>query len=87
MSYKNTIGIIGVGHIGLPSVLGFAELGYNIIGVDEDKQKISNLLEGTPTIFEPNIAELLNKHLSTGLVSFTNNVAKTVKMVESLANN
>jgi len=84
MSYKNTIGIIGVGHVGLPTVLGFAELGYNVIGVDEDKEKISNLLDGKPSIFEPKIVELLNKHLSTGLISFTDNLAKAVKSCEVL---
>ena len=37
MAYKKNIGIIGVGHVGLPTALGFAELGYKVIGADEDK--------------------------------------------------
>ncbi|MFA0775548.1 MAG: hypothetical protein THHGLFOP_001229, partial [Candidatus Fervidibacter sp.] len=31
MSFR-TIGILGLGHVGLPTAVGFAELGYQVIG-------------------------------------------------------
>ena len=40
------IGIIGMGYVGLPLMLRFAEAGYKILGFDVDKNKIQKLLAG-----------------------------------------
>jgi len=37
------IGIIGLGYVGLPLLVEFAKKGFNVIGFDVDKQKISYL--------------------------------------------
>ena len=39
----STVGVIGLGYVGLPIVLRFSELGFNVIGFDVDKEKIFNL--------------------------------------------
>lgn len=41
-----TIGIIGMGYVGLPLMLRFAEAGYKILGFDVDQNKIQRLLAG-----------------------------------------
>jgi len=38
-----TIGIIGLGYVGLPLSIGFSEVGYKVIGFDIDDVKV-NLL-------------------------------------------
>jgi UDP-N-acetyl-D-glucosamine dehydrogenase len=40
------IGIIGLGYVGLPLTLRFAELGYNVIGFDIDERKVERLNAG-----------------------------------------
>lgn len=57
MSYKSNllkkindksavVGIIGLGYVGLPLALTFAEKGFNVIGFDNDEKKIPILLKG-----------------------------------------
>lgn len=40
------IGVIGLGYVGLPLALAFAEAGFQVIGVDVDDQKVQQLLNG-----------------------------------------
>ena len=35
--------VIGLGYIGLPLSLSFANCGFKVLGIDIDKQKIKNL--------------------------------------------
>ena len=37
------IAILGLGYVGLPLAVVFAEAGFNIIGIDPDKRKIDLL--------------------------------------------
>jgi UDP-N-acetyl-D-glucosamine dehydrogenase len=41
-----TIGIIGLGYVGLPLVLRYAEVGFNVLGFDNDQAKIDKLNSG-----------------------------------------
>lgn len=40
------IGIIGLGYVGLPLMLRFAEMGYRVIGIDVDERKNESLNQG-----------------------------------------
>ena len=37
------IGILGLGYIGLPLLLRYAEVGYKVIGIDIDQEKVDML--------------------------------------------
>ncbi len=54
---------IGLGYIGLPSALLFAEAGFNVLGVDINEEVIDNLNSGKSHINEPCINQLLIKNL------------------------
>jgi UDP-N-acetyl-D-glucosamine dehydrogenase len=41
-----SIGIVGLGYVGLPLAMEFAEAGYDVVGVDVDPQKITALRTG-----------------------------------------
>ncbi len=45
-SNKIKIGIVGLGYVGLPLLLGFGRKGLNVIGFDIDKKKINMLKLG-----------------------------------------
>ena len=38
------IGIIGLGYVGLPLAVGFAEAGIHVIGFDKNKHKVDKLV-------------------------------------------
>jgi UDP-N-acetyl-D-glucosamine dehydrogenase len=45
-SHEATIGVIGLGYVGLPLVLRFGEVGFRVIGFDVDGAKVEQLNEG-----------------------------------------
>src|ERR671918_1290721 len=40
------VGVIGMGYVGLPLALAFAEEGHDVVGLDADTRKIDALREG-----------------------------------------
>ena len=46
LSKEAKIGVMGLGYVGLPLALEFAQSGYKVIGFDVDKEKINALLNG-----------------------------------------
>ena len=43
LKIKITVGIVGLGYVGLPLALRFAEVGFNVIGYDKDNKKTIKL--------------------------------------------
>ena len=41
-----TIGVVGLGYVGLPLAVAFAEEGVDVVGLDTDPRKIDALAEG-----------------------------------------
>jgi UDPglucose 6-dehydrogenase len=48
-----------------------AELGYEVLGLELDPRKLAMLREGQAPVYEPGLAELLEKHVSSGRLRFT----------------
>ena len=71
------IAVLGMGHVGLPTALGFAELGWEVIGADDDAQKVQTLQQGKVTFYEPEMQPLLTRHLGKGF-RVTSDVGKAV---------
>ncbi|PSN90577.1 hypothetical protein B9Q03_06515, partial [Candidatus Marsarchaeota G2 archaeon OSP_D] len=40
------LGVVGLGYVGIVSSLGFAELGFNVVGVDVDTARVESLSKG-----------------------------------------
>jgi UDPglucose 6-dehydrogenase len=71
------IAVLGMGHVGLPTALGLAELGWEVIGADDDAEKVKVLQSGKVTFYEPEMQPLLTKHLGKGF-QVTSDVGKAV---------
>ncbi len=41
-----TIGIVGLGYVGLPLMLRYTEMGFKVLGIDIDAKKITSLMAG-----------------------------------------
>jgi UDPglucose 6-dehydrogenase len=65
------ITVIGVGYLGATHAVCMAALGYEVLGVDVDEQKIAGLRSGEVPFFEPGLQEKLVEAQSSGRLSFT----------------
>ncbi|WP_410514012.1 UDP-glucose/GDP-mannose dehydrogenase family protein [Paenibacillus sp. BR2-3] len=63
--------VIGTGYVGTTTALVFAEMGWNVTGLDTDSLKINQLKQGNLHFYEPGLEELLRKHMQSGHLQFT----------------
>lgn len=70
--------IIGTGYVGLPTGVGFAELGNTVVCVDKIAEKINKLNRGELTLYEDGLEELFRKNVASGGISFTLDMQEAV---------
>ena len=71
--------IIGTGYVGLVSGTCFAEVGHQVVCVDNDAAKVKMLQAGGIPIYEPGLEEMVKKNVAAGRLSFTNSTAEGVE--------
>jgi UDPglucose 6-dehydrogenase len=67
----STVAVVGIWHLGIVNCVGFAEQGYEVVGIELDAEKAASLQSGVPPLFEPGLEELMKKHLASGRLRFT----------------
>ena len=72
------ITVIGTGYVGLPTGVGLAELGNDVICLDIDEKKINMLKSGKVTIFEEGLEDLFQKNTANGKVKFSTSFAESI---------
>lgn len=70
------VAIIGTGYVGLPTGVGLAELGHQVVCIDQDPAKIAKLQAGEVTLYEDGLTELLDKNRQAGRISFTTSMTQ-----------
>ncbi len=73
------IAVFGLGHVGLPTALGLAELGWSVVGVDNDVDKANEIARGKPPFYEQGIEALLERHLDSGRFAVETDVALAMR--------
>ncbi len=73
------IAIIGTGYVGLPSGVGFAELGNEVVCIDKIAEKIEVLKAGRLTLWGEGRCELFKKNTASGRLKFTTSMREGVR--------
>jgi len=59
---ETSVGVVGLGYVGLPLALAFTRAGYDVFGVDIDKERISSLEQG-----ESYVTDVSNQEIQTAV--------------------
>ena len=76
------LSVIGTGYLGATHAVCMVELGYDVIGLDVDEEKIERLAKGEVPFFEPGLPELLSKHSSSGKLRFTTSYEEVAEFAD-----
>ncbi|KRF06533.1 nucleotide sugar dehydrogenase [Paenibacillus sp. Soil766] len=71
--------IMGMGYVGVTTGLVFAELGWQVTGLDTDTMKIQALSEGKLSFYEPGLDLLIKKHIASGKINFISSPEKGIR--------
>ncbi len=76
------ITIVGTGYVGLVTGACFAEVGHQVICVDNDQKKVAMLQAGGIPIYEPGLEEMVKKNVAAGRLRFTSSTPEGVQNSE-----
>jgi UDPglucose 6-dehydrogenase len=76
------ISVIGCGYLGATHAAGMAELGHEVVGVEADAEKLAQLAQGGVPFIEPGLPELLSKHVDSGRLRFTADIAEAAEFAD-----
>ena len=68
------LSIIGSGYVGLVTGACFADVGHNVICVDNDARKVESLQQGKVPIYEPGLEEIVHRNVSAQRLRFSSSI-------------
>src|SRR5271168_2340521 len=83
MSENIKIAVVGSGYVGLVAAVCFAEMGHDVICVDNDERKVAALQGGDSLIHENSLPELLEKYRNTK-VRFMSDLAEATRKCDAI---
>ena len=72
------LSIIGSGYVGLVTGACFADVGHNVICIDNDSRKVEALQAGKVPIYEPGLEEVIHRNVSAHRLRFTGSIKEGV---------
>ena len=66
-----TLSVVGCGYLGATHAACMSSLGFTVVGVDTDPEKVALLQSGKLPFYEPGLDTLLEQEMKTGRLSFT----------------
>ena len=73
------ISIIGSGYVGLVTGACFADVGHNVICIDNDEAKVRTLQAGRVPIYEPGLEEIIHRNVSAHRLRFSSSTREGVE--------
>jgi UDPglucose 6-dehydrogenase len=83
MSETIKIAVVGSGYVGLVAAVCFAEMGHDVICVDNDERKVAALQGGDTLIHENYLPELLERYRNTK-IRFMTDLAEATRECEAI---
>src|SRR6202011_2342859 len=83
MSQTVQIAVVGSGYVGLVAAVCFAEMGHDVICVDNDERKVAALQSGDTLIYEQNLPELLEKYRNVK-IRFMTDLAEATRECQAI---
>jgi len=72
------ISIIGSGYVGLVTGACFADVGHNVICIDNDARKVETLQAGKVPIYEPGLEKVIHRNVSARRLRFSGSIQEGV---------
>jgi UDP-N-acetyl-D-mannosaminuronic acid dehydrogenase len=79
VSPQRVISVIGLGRVGLPLALSFADRGLHVLGVDHDAAILDSIRSGRMPFQEAGTQELLERVIPTGRLELTERAADSAQ--------
>ncbi len=76
---SNKVCVIGIWHLGSVVSACLADLGYLVVGVDKDSQRVEDLNNGIPPLFEPGLQKLVLTNVNRKRLSYTIDLRHALK--------
>jgi UDPglucose 6-dehydrogenase len=71
--------VVGTGYVGLVTGAVFADLGNEVVCVDNDAAKVRELEAGRMPIYEPGLEEMVARNTTDGRLTFTTDLKSSVR--------
>ncbi|MBI1352731.1 MAG: nucleotide sugar dehydrogenase [Acidobacteria bacterium] len=78
------VSVIGAGHVGLVAGACLAEIGHDVLCVDNDPRKLEALAAGRTPFFEPHLEELLTRNIAAGRLHWSASIAEGAEHADVL---
>jgi UDPglucose 6-dehydrogenase len=76
------ISVIGTGYLGATHATCLAELGFEVLGVDNDREKVDLLSRGLVPFSEPGLDQLVARHVESGRLRFTTSLSEAATFAD-----
>jgi UDPglucose 6-dehydrogenase len=76
------IAVVGTGYVGLVVGTLLADMGHQVVCVDNDSEKVAALLKGIIPIYEPGLDHLVKRNVHEERLGFTEDIAAAVAACE-----
>jgi UDPglucose 6-dehydrogenase len=76
------ISVVGTGYLGATHAACLAELGFEVVGVDNDREKVARLGRGSLPFSEPGLQEMVGRHVSSGRLRFTTDIREAAAFAD-----
>lgn len=72
------IAVLGLGYVGCVTAACFAQLGYRVIGVDKDQNKVEAIRSRRAPFFEPGLEEIVRETVAAGRLAATTSLGEAI---------
>jgi len=76
------IAIVGAGYVGLVTGVCLAEIGHHVVCVDNNREKVAKLRQGTSPIYEPGLEEMMRRLVKKKRLTFSSSIQQAAKKSE-----